>query len=460
MNSSPAALPSADSMELTAARQALESALTRVVHEFAEGASEAERVPGLAVLAECVREGAPLVEVDARMRQLNRDGYLRDAIVAVAAELLKRPDQDIALRLAEELCDAVNLELGVEIGRALIRIHTAHHLAPAKDDLGARANLLLADTFAHQADHEAAARHYDGVLAYDVDHTRALRGWSRCMDALEGRGHRPRGGSRGLELISGLESLELAGQPGLERYEIGRPLGRGRHAVVYEAWDRQVGRRVALKRLLGAAARRDGLSDRVVDRHFFAEARTLSRVRSPYVVALLDVQAKYRFVALELCEGGNLRRALRRRRVDKDALPHIASQLDSALRAVHAVGAIHRDVKPANLLLRKPGDLTIALADFGVAIESDPNSGRRARAGTLRYLAPELRRGEPATPASDLFSAGAVLLEIALYPTPLPEAFDRLEDPGDARALIPEDCPPSVRSRLESWLHPDPRARR
>jgi tRNA A-37 threonylcarbamoyl transferase component Bud32 len=442
---------------------ALEHALTRVINRFSEGASEPDRVQGLALLGECVREGADLAEVDARLRQLSRDGYLRDALVAMAAALLRspQPDGDVALRLAEELCDALDLELGVEIARALIQIEGADLAPPARGDLASRANLLLGDTFAHQADHEAAARHYDAVLAYDVDHQRALRAWSRCMDVLEKRGHRPRGGSRGLELVSGLESLELAGQAGLERYEIGRPLGRGRHAVVYEAWDRQVGRRVALKRLLGESARKDGLSDRVVDRHFFAEARTLSRVRSPYVVALLDVQARYRFVALELCEGGNLRRALRRGRLGLEALPDIARQLDAALRAVHAAGAIHRDVKPANLLLRSPNSLSIALADFGVAVErTTPQKKRRTRAGTLRYLAPELRRGERATPAADLFSAGAVLLEIAMHPTPLPDAFDRLDDPGEARELIPSALEPELRERLASWLDPDPRNRK
>ncbi|MBC8073640.1 MAG: serine/threonine protein kinase, partial [Deltaproteobacteria bacterium] len=81
-------------------------------------------------------------------------------------------------------------------------------------------------------------------------------------------------------------------------------------------------------------------------------------------------------------------------------------------------------------------------------------------AGTLRYLAPELRRGSArASPACDLFSAGAVLLELLTYPTPLPDAFDRIDDDLDADRYVPDDAPSPWRVTLAALLARDPDAR-
>jgi serine/threonine protein kinase len=313
------------------------------------------------------------------------------------------------------------------------------------------------------------------VLAIDVDHARARRGWSTCARELERRGQSTEHRSRGLSLLDGLEALELAGGVGLERYELGRPLGRGRHAVVYEAYDRRVGRSVAIKRLLGDEGRRDGIPARVVEARFFAEAETLARIRSPHVVALLDVQPRHRFVALELCRGGNLRLAMRRGLLTPADIPSVTAQLELALRAVHEAGAVHRDVKPANILVREArAGSPIALADFGLAIGLEPrgqaghagHAGHGAvRAGTLRYLAPEIKAGAKASPASDRYAAGVVLLEIAIAPAPLPAEFDRLDPGFDPRTLLPEllgqvGSPGSGAAELlERLLSPDPTAR-
>jgi serine/threonine protein kinase len=235
---------------------------------------------------------------------------------------------------------------------------------------------------------------------------------------------------------------------------------------VYEAYDRHVGRRVALKRLLDPAALRVGAPARVVEARFFREAATLQRIRSPHVVALYDLLPRERLVALELCHGGNLVRAMRRGLIGAAALPRIAQQLRNALLAIHGAGAIHRDIKPANILIREPrSESSIAVADFGLALEhlgEAPGSaaGPSAHAGTLRYLAPELRRpGSHASAASDLFSAGVVLLELARAPAPLPSALDRIDATLDAREFVPEELPEPWRGRLRSLLSPDPQDR-
>ena len=267
----------------------------------------------------------------------------------------------------------------------------------------------------------------------------------------------------GLSMLEGIDELETELELGEDRYDLGRPLGRGRHAVVFQARDRHVGRDVAIKRLLAEPSGADPGLRRRLERRFFAEALTLSRVRSPYVVAIYDARPEQRFIAMELCRGGSLRLALRRGLIEPEALVRIYPQLRTALDAVHDAGAVHRDVKPANILLRDAAAAhPIALADFGLAVDTDSEeTAGRERAGTLRYMAPELRRGGDAgpSPASDRFAAGVVLLEIALTPAPLPGAFDRISTDLDAAALIPASVPERWRRRLSNLLDPDPERR-
>jgi tRNA A-37 threonylcarbamoyl transferase component Bud32 len=450
-----------------AGSSALRAATRAILARFGEGVAGPDELPGLRDLAEAIELGASLPAIDLRIRALSHAGYLRGAIVVLADHLARVPRLDLALRLASELLDALAPELGVELARAILA-----EPEPSTTPIEARArreryeleistHLLLAEHLLELGELGDSLRHFEAVLAIDVDHVRALRGWSNCAREFERRGRIIEHRSRGLSLLDGLEELELAGGVGLERYELGRPLGRGRHAVVYEAYDRRVGRSIALKRLLGDDARSDAMPARVVEARFFAEAKTLARVRSPHVVALLDVQPRHRFVALELCRGGNLRLAIRRGLIGPGDLLRVAEQLRKALAAVQIAGAVHRDVKPANILVREARvGSPIALADFGLAV-GDPKSGRsnqEPRAGTLRYLAPELKAGADATPASDAYGAGMVLLELAIAPTPLSGEFDRLDANFDARTRLADLLGPGHvhQPLLERLLDPDP----
>ena len=432
---------------------ALDFELRAILARLSEGAALPREHPGIAALARRLLEGAPLPEVDRLLRELSHAGYLRGALVSLAAHLRLRPRVELALVLARELCDALAPDLGVALGRALLGLPEVEDTRWLTGGPYVAANLLLGDALLDRGEALAALRHFEAVLAVDIDHARALRGWSVAQRKL-GRGGAD--ASRGLALLEGLDAMELVAGLGVDRYELGRPLGRGRHAVVYQAYDRRVGREVAIKRLVA-----EGSDGRLVGARFFAEARTLARVRSPHVIALLDVQPAHRFIALSLCRGGNLRVAVRKRLLGPADLPRVGEQIVAALRAVHAAGAVHRDVKPANILVREAREGSpVALADFGLAL-ADPRPGS-AHAGTLRYLAPELRSAGSAlraAPASDLFAAGVVLLEFALHPRPLPAVFDQVGGDFDAAEHVPKDLPDGWSPRLARLLAADPAAR-
>lgn len=439
---------------------ALEQALRAVLTRLAEGAALPREHAGVATLSRALADGEPLPRIEAQLRALSRAGYLRGALVSIAAHSRLRPRPEVLLLVAHELCDALAPDLGVELGRALLTLPAveASRWTPGGPYVGV--NMLLGEALLDGGDALAALRHFEGVLAVDLDHARALRGYNAAIRRIGGRAP-----SRGLALLDGLDEVELAEGLGVDRYELGRPLGRGRHAVVYQAYDRRVGREVAIKRLVldGEPGRGDA---RVLGARFFAEARTLARVRSPHVVALLDVQPAHRFIALSLCRGGNLRVAMRRRLLGPAHLAQVGAALQHALAAVHAAGAVHRDVKPANILVREAREGSpIALADFGLAQHDARGATSPAGpAGTLRYLAPELRgaadgRPPAATPASDRFSAGVVLLELALYPAALPGEFDHVGGDFTAEALVPGGLPDGWTDRLRRLLATDPAAR-
>lgn len=446
-------------MAQTAPDEPIHQAARALLDRFAEGATLPEEHAPLAELDSVLEQQAPITELQQRLSALSFEGYLRGAVAVMAQALVRKPRADLALLLARELVDALDPDLGIQLARAASALPEVEAGRLARGSEWCSANELLGETLEQQGDVQGALRHYEAVLSVDVDHARALRGWSRCVRELERRGLPAQHRSRGLALLDGLEELELSDGLGVERYELGRPLGRGRHAVVYEAYDRRVGRHVAIKRLLADSARADKLPGRVLEMRFFTEARTLARVRSPHVVALLDVQPRQRFIALELCRGGNLRLALRKGLVRGEDVARIGEQLRSALGAVHAAGAVHRDVKPANILVREARvGSSIALADFGLAVRTGPDKAG-PNAGTLRYLAPEVRSGQRATPQSDRFSAGVVLLELALAPAPLPTDFDRIDGDFDAPSLVPDSVGGPWADKIRSLLAARPEAR-
>lgn len=230
------------------------------------------------------------------------------------------------------------------------------------------------------------------------------------------------------------------------RYELQRPLGRGGMGVVWEAYDNRLGRQVAVKELLFRGAVDPDTQAQWVERAR-REARAIARIGHEHVVAVHDVieadgqvwivmeQVNPRSLADQLQERGRLA-ALQTARIGLEVL--------RGLRAVHAAGVLHRDVKPHNILFRRDG--RAVLMDFGIATFEGAAQVTRLHelVGTPRYLAPELctpqgRSPREATPAADLWSLG-----VTLYETVEGRAPFRGPTPYEVLEAVREDEPPPM----------------
>ncbi len=197
------------------------------------------------------------------------------------------------------------------------------------------------------------------------------------------------------------------------RYRLLEKLGRGGVGEVWRADDLQLGRPVAVKLL----RRTDGDALSSPER-FLREARAAAQLSHPNVVATYDVGAAddgRNFLVQELVNGRDLLRLMRSQGLPPaPKVADLALQAARGLDAAHAAGIVHRDVKPANLLLS--GDGTLKITDFGIArtTGTDLTAGLTGPVllGTAAYVAPEQVRGEPAEPASDRYALGCVLYEL------------------------------------------------
>jgi serine/threonine protein kinase len=187
--------------------------------------------------------------------------------------------------------------------------------------------------------------------------------------------------------------------------------------VVYKARDTALGRYVALKFLHPQTIRESGALAR-----FRREARAASALNHPAVCTLYGLgECEGRpFLVLEWVEGQTFR-ALAGPHSDLAQLLPMVWQVATALRAAHAVGIVHSDIKPENLMVRPDG--FVKVLDFGLAsllpapagsgTAPDGVTGSGVLLGTVRYMSPEKARAEPVDAATDIFSLGLVLYELA-----------------------------------------------
>jgi eukaryotic-like serine/threonine-protein kinase len=225
----------------------------------------------------------------------------------------------------------------------------------------------------------------------------------------------PTCGSRLIEVRPPVDNL--IGQVIDERFEIRARLGEGGMGTVYRAWQRSIGREVAIK-LIDERFAGDAMSVR----RFLREARLSSQLSQPNTVSVIDFgQSKdgRLFIAMELVRGRTLADVM------KDAGPfsvsraaRIGVQLCDALDAAHRLNIVHRDLKPANIIILDdpPGRDLVKVLDFGLAksLTDDETEATQAGlvVGTPRYMAPELATGGKPGAATDLYAVGVILAEL------------------------------------------------
>ncbi len=192
------------------------------------------------------------------------------------------------------------------------------------------------------------------------------------------------------------------------RYLLGEVIGRGGMGVVQRAWDTQVDRYVAVKRLHELATDPEWLA------RFSAEGRILAGLSHPGLITVLDAAAEddEPYLVMELVVGAPLSERCRGVRIEPGLVASIGARVADALDYVHERRLVHRDIKPANVLLADDG--RVKLADFGIARLVDsvsPATSTGVMFGTVGYLSPEQVRSEPVGVASDIYSLALVLME-------------------------------------------------
>jgi hypothetical protein len=225
------------------------------------------------------------------------------------------------------------------------------------------------------------------------------------------------------------------------RYRFLSRLGQGGMGVVWRAHDELLRRDVAVKELHVRVGIAD---DDLPAQRMLREARAAARLRHPGVVAVHDVivDSGRPLIVMELVEGRSLAEAIR---ADGPLPEHrvaaIGAQVLEALALAHRHGIVHRDVKPANILL--DGDRAV-LTDFGIAAMAGDTSITDSRAvlGSPEYLAPERVNGEPATPATDLWSLGVTLCAALRGESP----FQRADTQATLAAVLTYEPPPIPRA--------------
>jgi serine/threonine protein kinase len=209
----------------------------------------------------------------------------------------------------------------------------------------------------------------------------------------------------------------------LGRYRIIGELGRGAMGAVYRAHDPLVEREVALKTLLPNLP--EDVMPEVRER-FLREARSAGRLNHPNIVTIFDVgeQDGVAYIAMELLEGRSLQSILREGvRLAYDLVADIAAQVADALDLAQRYSIVHRDVKPANVMIDAME--RAKLTDFGVAyVPSSTMTQTGTSLGSPRYMSPEQVTGLPVDPRSDVFSLGVVLYEMLAQRTPFESPSD------------------------------------
>ncbi|MCA8924978.1 MAG: protein kinase [Planctomycetes bacterium] len=247
------------------------------------------------------------------------------------------------------------------------------------------------------------------------------------------------------------------------RYEVIAELGRGGMGVVFKAWDPQAQAHVAIKLLLQ--------SDPRTSKRFEREAQVLQRLQHPNVVPVrfYGFEGGHPYLVMDFVEGQTLEdRVEARGPLSVDRVAGLGIRLARALSAAHALGILHRDVKPANVLLRADGE--VVLGDFGlakdVALDMTQLTVEGGFMGTLGFVAPEQALGstEKLGPPTDVYGLGATLYFALAGRPPVEgdtviETLESLQHPPTPLTDLRPDVSPALASLVQRCLQPRVRER-
>ncbi|NUQ02123.1 MAG: Stk1 family PASTA domain-containing Ser/Thr kinase, partial [Armatimonadetes bacterium] len=250
-----------------------------------------------------------------------------------------------------------------------------------------------------------------------------------------------------------------------ERYQVHERIGEGGMALVYRATDLRLSRSVAIKMLRPQFA-----NDPEFVARFEQEARAAAGLTHPHIASVFDTgeDGEKHYIVMELLHPFTLKDLIARNpngRLAPDEAARIAGQIASALALAHQKGVVHRDIKPQNILFTDDG--LVKVTDFGIARALAAASGTATGTilGSPHYISPEQASGQPAGPASDLYSLGVVLYEMLsgkppyAGETPIAIAVQHLRSsPAPLASLVP-GLPPQLLRVVEKATARDPAQR-
>ena len=226
----------------------------------------------------------------------------------------------------------------------------------------------------------------------------------------------------------------------LGRYDIVRVLGKGAMGLVYEARDPNLDRRVAIKTIKVENLSAEASAD--YEARFRTEARSAARLQHPNIVSVYDSErhGDTAYLVMEYVQGDDLKQHLDGgKRYSLEQSLGMVRDLLAALDYAHRQNIVHRDVKPANLLVEASG--RVKLTDFGVARIQDSGEATRTKGsmvGTLKYMSPEQVQGLSVDARADLFAAGIVLYQLLTGKRP----FDGEGEFAIIHQIVSQDPPP------------------
>jgi hypothetical protein len=248
------------------------------------------------------------------------------------------------------------------------------------------------------------------------------------------------------------------------RYRLVSRIAAGGMGTVWEAYDETLQRPMAVKVLNEGLANDPRFAER-----FRREARHAAGLSHPNIAGVFDYgeDEGRPYIVMELVDGEDLAERLARvKQLDPKETATIGSQVAAALAHAHAAGIVHRDVKPANVMLTRDGEVKVT--DFGIAAPLEGSTGLTVTGsvmGTSRYISPEQAAGDRATPASDVYSLGVVLYETLagaapfVRESPVATALAHIHDQAQPVRELRPDAPAELAGVIQASMAKEPNDR-